>query len=94
MNPTVTQPMKKPRPFNHRPIYINTRRDLLAEIELRAKKEFGLEPDISPLSEDLRGVFSRGRRHVSHRQKGWGGLSTQKLLLLIVLLLMIWKLLL
>lgn len=86
--------MKKPRPFSHSPIYINERRERLAEIEQRARRELGLSPSADEGPARLQGVFSRGQQHVRrHRQRG-GGLSTQKMFLLIVLLFLIWKLLL
>lgn len=85
--------MRRPRPFSLRPIYTDPRRDRLAEVERRARRELGLDHD-EPSAADLRGVFSRGQRHVLRRREKGRGLSTQKLVLLIVVLLLIWKLLL
>lgn len=100
----MIQQMKKPRPFFHSPIYIDDRRDRLAEIERRAREELGLDDSSAFESGSLHGAFSRGLRHVPQR-KGSArgtflsfsdkkGLGVPKLLMLIVLLMLIWKLLL
>ena len=86
--------MRKPRPFNHRPIYVDAQRDRLAEIEQRARRELGLDEPEAPSSASLRGVFSRGQKHVNRRRERGQSLSLKMSLLLIFILLLIWKLLL
>ncbi|MBR4897897.1 MAG: hypothetical protein IKZ48_03825 [Prevotella sp.] len=86
--------MKKPRHFNHKPIFLDERRDRLAEIENRARRELGLDVPESSESDGLHGVFSRGQRHTRFRKNDGKGLDTRKILLLIVVLLLIWMLLL
>ncbi|MBR1485607.1 MAG: hypothetical protein IJ612_07975 [Prevotella sp.] len=86
--------MRKPRPFNHRPIYIDAQRDRLAEIEQRARRELGFVEPEAPQAASLLGVFSRGQKHVNRRRERGQRLSLKTSLLLIFILLLIWKLLL
>lgn len=86
--------MKKPRHFNHKPIFLDDRRERLAEIENRARRELGLDVPESSEADGLHGIFSRGRRHARSRKDAANGLDTRKILLLIAVLLLIWMLLL
>lgn len=86
--------MKKPRQFNHKPIFLDDRRDRLDEIENRARRELGLDVPGSSEPDGLHGIFSRGQRHARFRKDAGNGLSTRKILLLIAVLLLIWMLLL
>lgn len=85
--------MRKPRPFSHRPIFIDERRELLDEIEQRARRELGSD-DPSQLQPQHSYMSFAGRR----RQKTAYGTGNWMLLpmmmLLIVVLVVIWKLLL
>lgn len=85
--------MKRPRPFSHRPIFIDARRDRLAEIEQRARRELDMENTGTEHVADLHGVFSRSQQHANHRKERGRGLSMKSMLLLILLLLLIWRLL-
>ena len=86
--------MKKPRHFNHKPIFLDDRRERLAEIENRARRELGLDVPESSEADGLHGIFSRGLRHARSRKDAANGLGTRKILLLIAVLLLIWMLLL
>ena len=86
--------MKKTRHFNHKPIFLDDRRERLAEIENRARRELGLDVPESSEADGLHGIFSRGQRHARSRKDAVNGLGTRKILLLIAVLLLIWMLLL
>lgn len=85
--------MRKPRQFSHSYIYVDSRRERLAAIEQQARRELGMDEPTAAGPERLRGVFALGQHHVRRRQER-GGLSTQRLLLLIFILALIWYLLL
>lgn len=85
--------MKKPRPFSHKPIYIDSRQERLAAIEQRARQELGLEQPEAGYAEKLRGAFS-SKRHIDRRPPKVFRLSTPVMVMLIVILMMIWRLLL
>jgi hypothetical protein len=86
--------MKKPRPFNHRPIYTSERRERLAAIEQRARHELGLDAATSYNPENLRGVFFHVQCHAHHTNTKLWRNSWKLLLLIVFLLFLIWKLLL
>ena len=90
--------MKQPRRFSHSFIYVDQRRERLAEIEQRARHELGLDQQDTYNPERLRGMFSRTKTDTTRQTFGSRlrrkGLSMQTLLLLLVLLFLIWKLLL
>ena len=58
--------MRKPRPFNHQPIYSDSRKERLQQVEQRARHELGLSPSSAYSPADLHGVFAS----VHHRHKG------------------------
>ena len=77
--------MRRPRPFSHSPIYINERRERLADVEHKARRELGLEyKDTFP--ETLHGLFKSVQRHQKGRGLRW---NTPKLTLLIFVLIVI-----
>ena len=57
--------MKRPRPFNHQPIYFDSSKERLQQVEQRAKYELGLAPASAYIPADLHGVFSAAQ----HRRK-------------------------
>lgn len=85
---------RKPRPFNHRLIYVDERRDKLKEIEDRAKRELGILPPEQFCPEDLKGAFVRATRHLRRRKEkemeGRHLMGTGILVFLIVVLVAIW----
>lgn len=72
--------MRKPRPFSHTPIYVSERRDRLAEVEQRARRELGLDPPEPFKPDDIRGMFAAAQRH----RKGTGWLWNIPMLLLLI----------
>lgn len=77
--------MRKPRPFSHSPIYIDERRERLADIEQRARQQLGLTPSPAFQPSDLRGAFAR----VQHHQRGSGWFWNIPMLLTIAFVLTI-----
>ena len=63
--------MKKPRPFNHKLIYVDNRQERLKEIEQKARQELGMElqPSYSPAH--LHGVFSAAQSHRRGGGQAW-----------------------
>jgi len=86
--------MRKPRPFSHKPIFINARRDRLSDVEQRARHQLGLEQPDGHSPADLHGVFGRGLVHVKRHRASGAKLTPTMMLVLIVVLFLIWKLLL
>ncbi len=86
--------MRRPRTFSHKPIYIDERRERLAEIEQRVRQELGMDTPADGLTEKKQGLLHGRHERQARRKTIIGTLSSQKLLLLIVLLFLIWKLLL
>jgi len=56
--------MRKPRTFNHKPIYIDERKERLSEVVQRAR-----QGQDAPASGNLKGAFASGQRH--HRGQGF-----------------------
>lgn len=85
--------MKRPRPFSLKPIYIDERRELLTEIEQRARGELGLEPAEQQLSKRLHAAFAAKSRSVATRGvAGWMVLPMA--MLVVIVFIVIWKFLL
>lgn len=68
---------RKPRPFNHKYIYVDERADRLREIEERARRDLGMNPTEGYRPDSLRGAFSAG--HGSRRRRGFGRGATVSL---------------
>ena len=87
--------VREPRRFEHKYIYYDERKEKLAKIEERAKRELGMLPQEDFNPESIRGKFLDSTTHVK-RQKENGGprISFQVAVILIVLLtvLMFWLL--
>ena len=66
----------------------------MAEIEQRVHQELGMGTPADGLTEKKLGLLRARHKRQARRKTIIGTLSTQKLLLLIVLLFLIWKLLL
>ena len=88
----------KPRGFRHEYIFIDKRKERLAEIERRAKAELGMGEAGTKGHEKIRGMFFDATRHARRRRdrKLAGGfvLSYGVIIVLLVLLFAVWKLLL
>lgn len=91
---------RRPREFHHEYIYANKRKDVLTDVEKRAKIELGMSDDKGKSSHEdrIRGAFLNAtkyaRRRSERRLSGGFILSTGVILLLIVLLVVVWKFLL
>ena len=88
---------RRPRPFNHRLLYIDERKERLKAIEQRARRELEEEAgakERQPEHETLRGAFHKPLRRNGLQQPGYSLLMNSVLLILMVLMLIvIWNLL-
>jgi hypothetical protein len=84
--------MNKPRRFNHPYIYYDERKEKLAQMEEKAKRELGLLPEKEFTPEDLRGKFIEGTTHLKRRkQSKRKPVSMGVILIIIALLLFLWN---
>lgn len=77
---------RKPRRFNHVPIFYDERADRLAEIERKAQQTDGQGASDQLCPDDLRGAFLLGTTHL-RRSKERKGQWTGNIGILIVLIL-------
>lgn len=83
--------MRKPRGFNHQYIYVDERKEKLAKIEEKAKRELGMLPEKKFTPEDIRGKFVEGTTHLKRRkQSGRKPVHLGMILILIALLVFLW----
>lgn len=61
--------MRKPRGFNHPYIYVDERKEKLAKMEEKAKRELGMLPEKEFSPEDIRGKFVEGTTHLKRRKE-------------------------
>ena len=73
--------MRKPRPFSHKPIYVDARQEHLKAVEQRARQELGLTTATTSQPAKLYGAFS-GVRHSRH-----GGISSLSIPMLLSVIL-------
>lgn len=89
---------RKPRPFAHRYIYVDERKERLKAIEDKARAELGMKNDRQGGHEQLRGMFFNATRHARRRRerKLAGGivLTYGVITVLLIMLFAIWKILL
>lgn len=64
--------MRKPRGYSHSYIYVDERKEKLAKIEERAKRELGMLPEKEFRPEDIRGTFVQGTTHLKRRKESGG----------------------
>ena len=62
-------PMRKPRGFNHSYIYVYERKEKLAKMEEKAKRDLGMLPEKEFSPEDIRGKFIEGTTHLKRRKE-------------------------
>ncbi len=79
---------RRPRPFNHRYMYVDERADRLRDIEERAKRDLGMSSAQGYRPDDLRGAFSAGQSHSHRRGFGRGASVSLPVAAAIVLLLL------
>ena len=60
--------MRKPRGFNHQYIYVDERKEKLAKMEEKAKRDLGMLPEKEFKPEDIRGKFVEGTTHLKRRK--------------------------
>lgn len=83
--------MRKPRGFNHQYIYVDERKEKLAKMEEKAKRELGMLPKKKFTPEDIRGKFVEGTTHLKRRkQSGRKPVHLGMILILIALLVFLW----
>lgn len=60
---------QKPRRFSHQYIYVDERKEKLDKIEEQAKRDLGMIPPKEFSSEDIRGKFIEGTKHLKRRKE-------------------------
>jgi len=82
---------RKPRPFEHKYIFVDERKERLQDMEKRVKKELGVDSDQSYDSEKIRGKIFEQTKFVRKRHSGLSkGWSYGMIVLLIIGLLVLW----
>ena len=82
--------IREPRRFEHKYIYYDERKEKLAKIEEKAKRELGLLPEEEFNPESIRGKFVEGTKHLKRRKENGGPkLSFPIAIVLIVLLIIL-----
>lgn len=83
--------MRKPRGFHHPYIYVDERKEKLAKMEEKAKRELGMLPEKEFSPEDIRGKFVEGTTHLKRRKEsGRRPMHFGVALILIAVLFYIW----
>ena len=89
---------RKPRPFRHRYMFVDERKERIRDIEEKAKAELGMKADGRQEHERTQGMFINATRHVRKRRerKLAGGfvLTYGVIVVLLIMLFAIWKILL
>lgn len=79
--------IREPRRFEHKYIYYDERKEKLAKIEERARRELGMLPEESFNPENIRGKFVEGTKHLKRRKENGGPtISVQAAVILIIVL--------
>ena len=61
--------MRKPRGFNHQYIYVDERKEKLAKMEEKAKRDLGMLPEKEFKPEDIRGKFVESTTYLKRRKE-------------------------
>ena len=64
--------VREPRRIEHKYIYYDERKERLAKIEERAKRELGMLPEEEYNPENIRGKFVEGTTHLKRRLESGG----------------------
>ena len=64
--------VREPRHIEHKYIYYDERKERLAKIEERAKRELGMLPEEEYNPENIRGKFVEGTTHLKRRLENGG----------------------
>lgn len=83
--------VRKPRQYEHKPIYWDPRRENLEERERRIRRELGMEESLEDYKPQIKGTFIEGTSHLKkNKAKGYDPRSRKyknvKLILILVLL--------
>lgn len=79
--------VREPRRFEHKYIYYDERKEKLAKIGEKAKRELGMLPEDEYNPENIRGKFVEGTTHLKRRKENGGPrMSLPVAVVLIVLL--------
>lgn len=82
--------VREPRRFEHKYIYVDERKEKLAKIEQKAKRELGMLPQEEYDPENIRGKFVEGTTHLKRRKENGGPrMSFPVAIVLIVLLIVL-----
>ncbi|MBO7415840.1 MAG: hypothetical protein J6T18_03030 [Bacteroidaceae bacterium] len=85
--------VREPRRFEHKYIYYDERKDRLAKMEEKAKRELGMLPEETYNPENIRGKFVEGTRHLKRRKENGGprmSIQTSVVLILALLFVLHW----
>lgn len=81
---------RQPRGFQHQYIYVDERKEKLKEIEEQAKRDLGMAPPKEATAEErLRGKIVDQTTHLQRRKENDAPITTQRLILILSLLIMI-----
>ncbi len=84
--------VNKPSGFHHNYLYYDPRKDKLAKIEEKAKRELGMIPEKEFDPEDIRGKFVSATKHLKRRKEsGKKTVSSGILIIIIIVLIMLMK---
>lgn len=85
--------VREPRRFEHKYIYYDERKDRLAKMEEKAKRELGMLPEETYNPENIRGKFVEGTKHLKRRKENGGPrmtIQTSVVLILALLFVLHW----
>ncbi|MBO5026475.1 MAG: hypothetical protein J6C86_10095 [Bacteroidaceae bacterium] len=84
--------VNKPRGFQHNYIYYDERKEKLAQIEEKAKRDLGMLPPKEFTPEDIRGKFVGATKHLKRRKEsGRKPVSYGVLIAAIIVLLLVMR---
>jgi len=84
--------VREPRRFEHKYIYVDERKEKLAKIEERAKRELGMLPQEGFNPENIRGKFVEGTTHLKRRKENGGPRMSFPVAIVLIVLLVIFLL--
>ena len=79
--------VREPKRFEHKYIYYDERKEKLAKIEERAKRELGMLPPEEFNPESIRGKFVEGTTHLKRRKENGGPRISFPVAIVIIVLL-------
>lgn len=79
--------VREPKRFEHKYIYYDERKEKLAKIEEKAKRELGMLPPEEFNPESIRGMFVEGTTHLKRRKENGGPRISFPVAIVIIVLL-------